>query len=149
MTKDVLVSVKGNHNNGHDEDEVEMINQGQFYRRNGRIYIKYEEIVPGYDKPTSSMIKVSEKSIEITKKGMINTHMMFILGEKISTFYESPFGAVNMGIKTDVLKVSETDNLYRIDLGYDMEMNGQFVNRCNITIKVMPKGDERFTLMDG
>lgn len=45
MTKDVLVTVKGLETGYDNEDSMEIVCSGTYYFRNGKHYIKYEEIM--------------------------------------------------------------------------------------------------------
>lgn len=146
MTKEVLVSIKSNQLIGQETGEIEIINPGSFYRKNGKIYIRYEESL--FDRKVSSMVMTDKVNVEISKKGVVNTNMLFRLQEKVITSYESPLGILNMGIYTDMLHITDTDNLFQVEIMYNMEFNGQFVSRNHVLIKVTPKGDNAFTLME-
>ena len=47
MTKDVLITIRGVHTLDHEDNDVEMIIRGDYYQKNGKHYILYEEILEG------------------------------------------------------------------------------------------------------
>lgn len=141
MTKDVLVSIKGMDGSAN-EDDIETIHCGQFYRRNGKVYIKYEESIDGMDNKISTMIKVSGQEIEITNRGAINSSMVFIPGQKITNNYQSPYGILNMGVDTEYLSIQETESTFDVELKYNIEYDGNYANGRHVLINVREQGNE-------
>lgn len=60
-----------------EEEPIEVITAGNYYNKNGKHYIKYEEIMEGEKENTSSLIKIQGDTLEVTKKGLNNVHMIF------------------------------------------------------------------------
>ena len=78
MTKDILVCIKGMQLLSDDqEDEVEVIIPGKYCKRGDMHYIQYEEVTEGMDGVTNNLIKFHGNCMEVTKKGLTNTHMVF------------------------------------------------------------------------
>ena len=85
MTKDVLLSISGLQFAAQDEEDVEpveVITAGDYYKKNGKHYILYEEVMEGFDGNTRNIIKLTEDSLDITKKGVSNVHMVFEKNKK-------------------------------------------------------------------
>ena len=78
MTKDVLVKISGlQFAEDQDNGPVEIITTGNYYKKNGKHYILYDEVQEGFDGVTKSVIKVNDDFLDVTKKGVTNVHMMF------------------------------------------------------------------------
>ena len=78
MTKDVIVSISGLQMPAEGEAEpVEVITVGDYYQKNGKHYVLYEEVNEGFEGSTKNIIKMQENCIDITKKGVSNVHMVF------------------------------------------------------------------------
>ena len=61
MTKDVLVKISGlQFSDDQDNDPVEIITTGSYYKKNGKHYILYDEVQEGFDGVTKSVIKVND-----------------------------------------------------------------------------------------
>ena len=49
MTKDVLVTINGIHTMDEEDNDVEMVVRGDYYQKNGKHYILYEEVLEGME----------------------------------------------------------------------------------------------------
>ena len=84
MQKEVLIHVRGLQmmDAQGDQEPIEIIVPGQYYFRNGSHYLRYEELLDETAEPTINYIKVSGKGLEVSKKGLVNVHMVFEQGKK-------------------------------------------------------------------
>ena len=101
MKKDVLVTVRGMQSieSVDGSEEVEMVAKGNYYFRNGHHFICYEEMSEGFDKPTKSMIKIADNVVEVDKKGVMNTHLVFEPEKKNVTFYATLSASCSRTVK--------------------------------------------------
>lgn len=137
MTKDILVSIKGLQTMGEEsQDEVEMIIPGSYCKRGDKHYIKYDEVTEGMEGITSNLIKLQEHSMEVTKKGLTNTHMVFEEQKKNMTYYETPFGNLLVGIAATNVFMHETEEQINIKVDYALEINYEHLADCTIDVKV-------------
>lgn len=142
MTKDVIVSIKGLQFESDGDEPVEVISVGQYYYKNEKHYILYEEIMEdeqGNGEVTKNTIKISKDTMEILKKGANNTHMVFEENKKNLTYYNTPFGQLIIGIDTTGFKVIEEDNAIGVKIHYNLEINYSHVSDCEIVVKVLAK----------
>lgn len=141
MVKDVIISVKGLQMAPDNENDiVEMIYPGEYYFRNGKHYLIYDEVTEGFTQSTKNIIKVTNDYMELTKKGVVNVHMLFEKRQKNNTYYYTPYGSLQIGIDATSVDVFETEERIHIDASYALEINCEHVADCNITIDVKPKG---------
>ena len=81
MTQDVLLTITGLHDiaelsEEEDAEVLEVIAPARYYRKNGKHYILYEEVVEGIPGVINNRIKISgEQMLEIMKSGITNAHM--------------------------------------------------------------------------
>lgn len=146
MTKEVLLAISGIQMSVEDEDAVEMFAPGEYYFRNGKHFLLYEEVVEGFSETTKNIIKVSDDYMELTKKGITNVHMVFEKNKKNVTYYNTPFGSLLIGIEASRVEVHESDAGIHIEVVYALEINCEFIADCNISIDVSPKGAKGFCL---
>ena len=135
MKENVILHISGLHSTDGDDDSVEMINAGKYYNRNGKHYIKYQESLED-GIVCDNMIKISKNEVEFIRKGIMNTHMVFTMGNKNMNYYETPFGSMTMGIDTSNLEVAETENKIDVDIYYALDMNCQHISDCHVNIWV-------------
>lgn len=143
MTKEVLLAMKGmqfelNEKTGEGEP-IEIITTGQYFEKNNHKYLMYEEIMEGIDSPISNMIKFDGKTLEVTKKGMVNVHMMFEEGKQNLTDYRTPFGSLMIGINTRKVSIKEEEDRIHIEADYGLDINYEFLSDCQICMDITPK----------
>ena len=90
MTKDILVRVRGTQTIGEEEDTVEMITPGTYYDKNGKQYFIYDESLDETGEPSHNTVKIMENRIEVTKRGLVDSHMIFEPGKRTTANYRTP-----------------------------------------------------------
>lgn len=141
MTKDVVVSLKGLQlAPDQQSDAVEVIAPGEYYIRNNKHYVLFEEIMDGETQTLKNMLKFNENYLEFTRKGPMSVHMIFEKGKKNLTYYYTPFGSIQIGIDATSIEVKETEDEIRAEVKYALDVNYEFVGDCHINIAVKKKG---------
>ena len=138
MTKDVLVSIKGMQFDGESGDAIETMNFAQYYLKNDGHYIIYDEVTEGESGVIKNILKFKGKTFELTKRGLVNVHMVFTEGQKSMTNYSTPFGDILMGMDTSKVEIEtgEDDSKMHISINYALEVNYEFLADCEIEIEV-------------
>ena len=140
MTKDVLVSISGLQFSAEDQNEpVELITSANYYKKNGKHYIVYDEVTEGFSDTTKNIIKLGEESLDITKRGVTNVHMMFEKDKKNVTYYYTPYGSLLVGIDATDIKVLETEHDINVKVDYALEVNYQHMANCSISMSIKSK----------
>lgn len=147
MTKEVLVKISGLQFAGETESEpVEVITTGDYYKRNGKHYILYDEIMEGFSEPTKNIIKLGEDMLDITKKGTTNVHMMFEKNRKNVTYYYTPYGSILIGIDAKKVEVQEDEHKIDVKVDYALEVNYEHMADCSITMNIVSKDGGEFRI---
>ena len=145
MTKDVMISISGlQYIVGAGEEEpvpVEVVMGGQYYKKNGQHYLIYDETVDGFEGTTHNIVKFDEKKMEVHKKGLINVQMIFEENKKNLSFYQTPFGMMNMGVAATRISVREEEDSMDVVVDYALDMNESYVADCTIVMTVRAKKD--------
>lgn len=140
MTKEVRVHVyslqKGPKTNEEPMEPMELITDGEYFYKNNKHYILYEETVEGETIRNKNRIKISPGHMELTKSGAVSTTMVFAKGEKNRTLYHTPYGSIAMDIATKSLQLWETEDAIGIEIAYGLYMEDEFVADCHIRIGV-------------
>lgn len=141
MTKEVLITIRGLQAGPETDGEpIEMITTGEYFYKNNKHYILYDEVMEGETQTTKNRIKISDGKMELTKNGVVNVHMVFEENVKNITHYYTPYGSLAMGIDGKKVDIKETENEIDISVEYGLEMNQEFVADCNISMNVRAKG---------
>ena len=78
MTKDVLLFIKGLQFESEDEtNDLETVTAAEYYKKNNNHYVIYEEAMEGFRDTTKNIIKWNGQILDLTKKGLVNVHMIF------------------------------------------------------------------------
>ena len=100
MTKDVLITICGiQKRDGETDEPIETVTPGEYYFRNGKHYILYEEVQEGIAEVTKCMIKIGDDSVDLSKKGASGVHMIFQRDKKTRTSYQTPYGSLMLGFE--------------------------------------------------
>ena len=102
MTKEVLVRIAGLHfdlkENGEtdlqeaEDEKIEIVVPGQYFLKNGKHYILYEEIEESGLGVTKNTLKVTgDYRVEMKKSGVLTSYMVFEKGKKYVSSYKTPF----------------------------------------------------------
>ena len=147
MTKDVLVSISGMHEEivavapeiEEDENEaIEVVTPATYYLKNGKHYIVYEEVVEG----TSGVIK---NRIKIN--GLSNSHMIFEKNKKNQTFYKTPYGQMLIGVNTRHLQVDFEEDKIAVQIDYELDVNHEPMADCKIRMNIVSKDSGKFSVL--
>lgn len=140
MTKEVLINIGGARSMGGEEEDIEMIVKGDYYKKNGKHYILYDELLEGGGEVIRNTIRIVPDCMDIMKKGSINTHMIFEKNKKSLSSYVTPMGELMVEIRTNQIQFREEENLLVIAVEYSLDINYQHVSDCSIKVSVRPLG---------
>ncbi len=145
MTKEVLITIAGMHTDAIDKGDltdgpIEVITPANYFCKNGKHYILYDEVAEGIPGVTKNKIKITgDNLIEIMKSGLTNTHMIFEKDKHHLTNYKTPYGQLMMGIHTKYMEVQEEEDRIFVEIHYNLDVNEEALAECEIKIHVRPK----------
>lgn len=146
MTKDVLVSISGlqmavNDMESNDDEPIEILIAATYFFKDGTHYIFFEEVEEGISQVTKTQIRITGKqSLEVIKKGVSNTHMIFEKNQNHRCYYKTPYGQLNLGIYTNKIQVDETEETIDVEAEYVLDINYEPLADCSICIHVKTRG---------
>ena len=148
MTKEVIITIRGLQfiQSEEDMEPVEVVTPGEYYKKNGQLYLLFEEAVEGFEGTTHNVMKFKEDQREVRKKGLVNVHMVFEENKKTLSYYQTPFGVMNMGIAATNIQVHEGKNNIDLLVNYALDLNESYVADCTIQMNVKSKEEGNFRL---
>ena len=148
MTRDVFIKIKGLQlADGPESEEMEVITSGVYYEKDGISYVKYDEVMEGFDGTIRNLLKFSDEGLEVTKRGITNVHMVFEENKKNDTYYSTPFGDLLVGISTARIKLLRKEEKISIHVDYALEINCEPLADCKITIEIQFKDEKEAHLL--
>lgn len=149
MTKEVLLTLQGLQFDQREEDadKIETVTVGDYFKKNDRHYVVYEEITEGFEQATKNRLKFSDHMVELTRNGLVNVHMVFQENKKNMSNYNTPFGQILVGIDTKRIHIDEKEDNIVVDVDYALDINYEFLSDCHIRIDIRSKENSGFTLL--
>lgn len=149
MTKEVLLTLQGLQFDQREEDadKIETVTVGDYFKKNDRHYVVYEEVTEGFEQPTKNRLKFSDHMVELTRNGLVNVHMIFQENKKNMSNYNTPFGQILVGIDTKRINIEEKEDNIVVDVDYALDINYEFLSDCHIKIDIHSKENSGFTLL--
>ena len=140
MTKEVLVKISGLQSMEEDSDQVEVITIGDYFLKNGKHYVIYDETVDGFEVNIRNTVKISENMMEIRKQGIAMAHMVFEKDKKTLTRYATPVGEMIIEVTTNEIEMKEEEHSLRVRVNYALDINYEHVSDCKIIMDICSKG---------
>ncbi|MCD7724615.1 MAG: DUF1934 domain-containing protein [Clostridiales bacterium] len=148
MMKEVLLTMQGLQFDQRLEnaDKIETVTVGDYYKKNNKHYVIYEEVTEGFTQATKNRLKFSEGILELTRNGLVNVHMVFQENKKNMTSYNTPFGQILIGIDTRKIQIEEKEEDIVVEVDYALDVNYEFLSDCHIKIHICSKENSSFSL---
>lgn len=147
MTNDILLTIKGMQFTGETEEEqLEVVTSGRYFAKDGKHYIKYDEVMEGT--VVSNLVKINDNGMEVTKRGkMTNVHMVFEENKKNMTYYDTPFGNLLIGIAATSINVNTQQDQINVQVDYALEINYEYLVDCTIQMNIISKNNRQAQLL--
>lgn len=123
-------------------EKVAHLAEGQYYFRNNKHYVKYDDSDIDEENVIATTIKTDGGKLTIFRRGAVDTEMFFLHGEMTRTSYHTPYGPMELEINTRQLEINmnEVEGRGEIDLFYDLAVNGSPVGEYELHIKISNAG---------
>ena len=137
MDKDVVISIKGMQKyEGALPDVVELVTAGRLSREGESYTLSYQESELTGLGGTLTTILVDGEQVTILRVGEFNSQMVFQEGRRHLSMYNTPYGAMTIGVNTRHLLAQLTDQGGDIEVDYAIEvdhaMTGRSIFRINV-----------------
>lgn len=140
MTKDVWITICGlQYMDEESREPVEMSVSGEYYNRNGKHYILYDEVMEGFEELTKNRVKLAKDCVEIIKKGVSNVHMVFRKGVRNRSFYQTPYGPLTLEIDTHMIEIEDAEDRIEVRMEYTLDVDEAHLADCSLTMKICAK----------
>ncbi|MCR5560155.1 MAG: DUF1934 domain-containing protein [Schwartzia sp.] len=122
----VIVRVRGEQKDLMGEkSSIEMVTEGRHYYKSGKHYVLYDDTSMEEVGKTATILKIAPDSMTLLRHGGVEMEQHFALSEKSISQYRTPYGDLEMVIMTDMLAIEYGTATGRVDIGYDVSINGQ------------------------
>lgn len=123
MKKAVMLSIRGRQSyDGHEPEVIELVTDGTMEFRNGGWDISYEETELTGLAGVTTTFRVEPEKVTLTRKGALNSQMIFQKDVVHESLYQMPFGALMLSVKATSVFFDILPEGGVIDLSYNIEI---------------------------
>lgn len=123
--------------NSDKQDMIRMQALANAYDKNGILYVIYKEQDLNEKQETSTMLKIQEDSLTLTRTGGVQQQQFFAQGQESVSEYVTPFGNLKMKVKTHRLKMIIGVKRV-IKINYALYINDSWQSDNELVIKLEP-----------
>ncbi|MBE7029849.1 MAG: DUF1934 domain-containing protein [Ruminococcaceae bacterium] len=123
--KNYLITIRGLQTYADDPEtnDVELITEGDFFVEDGKYFIKYSESEVTGMEGTTTHIEADGDYVALMREGTVNTRLIFMKDKRTTTYYETPYGTLSVGVKSDKLDTSLNEHGGTILVDYTIDIN--------------------------
>ena len=137
MEKEVVISIKGMQNfEGALPDVIELVTEGRLVRDGESYTLSYQESELTGLEGTLTTIQVDGEQVTLMRVGEFNSQLVFQEGRRHFSMYNTPYGAMTIGVNTRHLLAQLTDQGGDIEVDYSVEVDHALAGRNVFRISV-------------
>jgi uncharacterized beta-barrel protein YwiB (DUF1934 family) len=121
---------------GSDDDVIEVVTPGSFYKKDNNYYAVYEETEVSGMEGTTTTLKIGVDKFSLIRMGSTNAKMEFDKRNKSVSMYNTPYGTLELKIETKSLDINVDDNGGVISINYNMSVSGHAPNNTNLQVNI-------------
>ena len=137
MEKDVIISIKGTQKyDNADPDVIELVTEGRLEREGSSYTLSYQESELTGLEGTLTTFQIEPERVTLMRVGEFNSQMVFQEGRRHMSMYNTPYGAMTIGVNTRHLLAELDDKGGDIEIDYAIEIDHAIAGRNIFQIKV-------------
>ncbi len=138
MKKDVIISIKGRQTfESQDADTIELVTTGRLTSHGTDGYLlSYEESELTGLEGTRTTFRVQRDKVSLIRTGTVCSQMIFELGRKHTSLYQTPFGSMEVGISAKGIDMGLSDHGGHLNIDYAIEIDHAMAGRNQFLIDV-------------
>lgn len=137
MEKDVMISIQGKQlYEGSEQDTMELVTEGKLVQEEDYIRLSYEESELTGMAGTTTLFQVEPKRVTLLRVGCVSSEMVFELGKRHTSLYQTPYGSIEVGIMARKLFSTLTMEGGKLEIDYDIEIDHRLAGQNLFRIDV-------------
>ena len=142
MENNVIISIQGKQSFEDQEPEViELVTEGQLSRDGEDGYtLTYQESELTGLEGTLTTFQVEPDCVTLLRMGVVNSQMVFQPGRRHFSMYDTPYGALAVGISTKKMRTQLSPAGGSIEINYALEIDHAVAGENLFHIQVRQKG---------
>ena len=142
MDKSVIISIKGRQSYENVEDEtIELVTEGLLAKEGEGAYtLSYQESELTGLEGTLTTFQIERDRVTLLRVGEVNSQMVFEEGRRHLSMYDTPYGALSVGINTRKMRAELDARGGNIEIDYAIEIDHALAGQNLFRIHVREKG---------
>jgi uncharacterized beta-barrel protein YwiB (DUF1934 family) len=139
MKKKAIISVSSKQKSD-EEDVIEVVTPGDFYKKDGCYYAVYKETEISGMEGTTTTLKISNDKFSLIRIGSTTAKMEFDKKNESLSMYNTPYGTLELKIETRDLNIDIDDGGGDIQINYSLTVGGQTPQNTLLKINIKTQG---------
>lgn len=137
MEKEVIISIKGRQEyENAPPDTMELVTKGWLQRDEGGFTLTYQESEVTGMEGTLTTFQIEPERVTLLRTGEFNSQMVFQEGRRHLSMYDTPYGAMSIGVNTRRLLARLDEAGGKIEIDYAIEIDHTVAGRNVFQISV-------------
>lgn len=140
VTYPVLLTIRGEqHYDDAGPDATELLTEGTMTLAEDGITLCYQETELTGMEGTTTMFRVKDAQVILTRTGTVSSQMVFEEGRQHTSLYETPYGELSVDIQTARLRHNLTERGGLLEIRYSIAVEHTAAGRNRFKIRVRRK----------
>jgi len=137
----VLIRVKGMQEyDGAEQDGAELVTDGTLARLDdGALRLCYQESALTGMEGTETAFLIRPDQVTLTRTGACNSQMIFQLGRRHLSAYDTPYGSISVDVRTHQLEQALDEHGGTLRIAYSIELDHIAAGESSFFLTVRPK----------
>ena len=142
--KKVIIFVKSHqHYEGAEPEDMELISEGLMdTAEDGTVTLTYEETELTGLEGTTTQLHIAGPRVTLLRQGSVNSQMIFEVGRKHLSMYETPYGSLAVGVDTRRLKNTVGEGGGELEIDYAIEIDNLLAGKSLFRLNVKSAGSK-------
>lgn len=139
--KNVMISITGLQKlDGESQEPVELITSGILSEVGGGYHLTYRETALTGLEGTITSFQIYPEQVSMVRMGAVCLQMVFEKGRRHLSVYETPYGNLSVGVRTEQMENTLGESGGKIDIKYALEIDHAYTgqNEFHITVQETP-----------
>ena len=137
----VMISVRGEqYFDGVDPDATELMTEGTLETTDTGLLLRYRESELTGMEGTETTFEIGPRRVILRRSGSVSSQMVFEEGRRHLSMYDTPYGALSVGINTRKMRAELDARGGSIEIDYAIEIDHALAGQNLFRIHVREKG---------
>lgn len=137
MKKDVFISIKGIQRVDGEEEIVELLTEGNLYKRNNSLYLSYDETeATGYEGSRTTLKLEDETRVTMRRRGAGTSQLIIEKGRRHQCCYGTDYGDLLIGVLGNQITSTLTEEGGSLQFKYSLDINTSLASENEVYIDV-------------